>query len=272
MDLRPDDGARRGPPRPLVSAMLKNVIRSAAPTSDSARAGSKAARSAATGWLRPGTTIRPASSGAPKVRCSTGSRRRSAPGTPGSTSGAHYGYTAFALARLVGKRRPRVRLRAGGHDRRMRRSGPCAQSIEPADGAAAGSGSGADARNAPSALDAGNGRRHADVRLRARIRRSRRSSGSIGSGRACTAATARFDGIKIDVQGMEIDVLEGMRDALRRLAAKGRRRAACRREPRAGARLLHDAGYSGEAVAIDPADGEDPARLLDDRSYAFNPA
>jgi hypothetical protein len=37
-------------------------------------------------------------------------------------------------------------------------------------------------------------------------------------------------------------------------------------------RLLSDAGYSGEATAIDPAEGESTSRLLDDRSYAFNPA
>jgi hypothetical protein len=37
-------------------------------------------------------------------------------------------------------------------------------------------------------------------------------------------------------------------------------------------RLLSDAGYSGEATAIDPAQGESASGLLDDRSYAFNPA
>jgi hypothetical protein len=37
-------------------------------------------------------------------------------------------------------------------------------------------------------------------------------------------------------------------------------------------RLLSDAGYSGEATAVDPAHGEGAPRLLDDRSYAFNPA
>jgi Methyltransferase FkbM domain len=106
-----------------------------------------------------------------------------------------------------------------------------------------------------------------------------------GSARAYVdAAFARFDwvwplvhggndtihGIKIDVQGMELEVLDGMRDALRhwRPRVVVELHAGVSRER--VLRLLSDAGYSGQATAIDPA--ENASRLLDDRSYAFNPA
>ena len=79
-------------------------------------------------------------------------------------------------------------------------------------------------------------------------------------------------GMKIDVQGMELDVLDGMRETLRRWRPRVviELHSGVSRERILG--LLNEAGYSREAVAIDPADGEGPARLLDDRSYAFNPA
>jgi FkbM family methyltransferase len=79
-------------------------------------------------------------------------------------------------------------------------------------------------------------------------------------------------GIKIDVQGMELEVLDGMRDALRRWRPRVvvELHAGVSRER--VLRLLSDAGYSGEAIAIDPADTAGAAHLLDDRSYAFTPA
>ena len=71
---------------------------------------------------------------------------------------------------------------------------------------------------------------------------------------------------------MELDVLAGMRDTLARWRPQVvvELHAGVSRERVLN--LLNEAGYSAQAVAIDPSDGEGPARLLDDRSYAFNPA
>jgi FkbM family methyltransferase len=80
------------------------------------------------------------------------------------------------------------------------------------------------------------------------------------------------DGVKIDVQGMELDVLSGMEQLLGRHHPKlvvelhsGVDRAAI-------LDLLHRAGYSREPVAIEPEADESHALLLDDRSYAFRMA
>jgi FkbM family methyltransferase len=81
-----------------------------------------------------------------------------------------------------------------------------------------------------------------------------------------------IDGIKIDVQGMELDVIAGMRRTLEEQRPKlvielhrGVDRAAM-------LRLLEAAGYSAVAEPVEPiADGSAPG-LLDDRSYAFDKA
>jgi FkbM family methyltransferase len=76
-------------------------------------------------------------------------------------------------------------------------------------------------------------------------------------------------GVKIDVQGMELDVLAGMSDLLRR------QRPALVVELHRGvdrarlAELLVDAGYSPEAVAIDASADQPEAPLHDNCSYAF---
>ena len=76
-------------------------------------------------------------------------------------------------------------------------------------------------------------------------------------------------GVKIDVQGMELEVLDGMRDLLRT------HKPALVVELHRGvdrARLLTiltGAGYSPHATPIDAASGATPETLADDRSYAF---
>ena len=78
-----------------------------------------------------------------------------------------------------------------------------------------------------------------------------------------------IDGVKIDVQGMEIRVLRGMTGILRR------------NKPRLAIELHHgvprdelldvlaNAGYSMPGSPIEPLPGESAARYEDDRSYAF---
>ena len=79
-------------------------------------------------------------------------------------------------------------------------------------------------------------------------------------------------GIKIDVQGMEIDALEGMRETL------ATRCPHLVVELHAGVsrdRLLsivRECGYQGTPTAIEPAHDEAAPLFLDDRSYAFAPA
>lgn len=79
-------------------------------------------------------------------------------------------------------------------------------------------------------------------------------------------------GIKIDVQGMEIEVLEGMREALKRW----RPRVVVELHPGVSRdrvlRLLDETGYSRDAVAIEAGGAEATGGLLDDHSYAFHPA
>jgi FkbM family methyltransferase len=83
------------------------------------------------------------------------------------------------------------------------------------------------------------------------------------------AGNAAVHGVKIDVQGMEIDVLVGMRELLHT------QRPAVVIElhhdvDRARVlNLLGDAGYSAEAVPIEPEPEESRPRFLDNHSYAF---
>ena len=76
-------------------------------------------------------------------------------------------------------------------------------------------------------------------------------------------------GVKIDVQGMEIEVLKGMSELLKRFGPKlvvELHRGVDRGE------LLHlvtSLGYSVPATPIEPTAGEVAPLYLDDRSYAF---
>lgn len=80
-----------------------------------------------------------------------------------------------------------------------------------------------------------------------------------------------IDGIKIDVQGMELQTLQGMLGTLKTYLPKlviefhqGVNRAEI-------LKLLAGVGYSSSAVSVEPAEGETQPQYLDDRSYAFYP-
>ncbi len=78
-------------------------------------------------------------------------------------------------------------------------------------------------------------------------------------------------GVKIDVQGMEIEVIAGMEQVLREFSPK------LVVEVHQGVNrdrlldLLETLGYGRVARPIEPAEGEGVPRYLDDRSYCFLP-
>lgn len=193
---------------------------------------------------------------------------------PGDTwidVGAHYGYTAFALSRLVGTGgrvfafEP-VAMTAGCVDRgRALNRFPQLTVVPMGLGAA------------PSL----------EMRRLPLTRGMADSTQAAGAGRAAVDVPfVRFDwlwplvqgdtsaihGVKIDAQGMELDVLSGMRETLSRSKPRVvvELHAGVSRER--VLQLLREIGYSSEAIAIDAPGGERPARLLDDHSYAFTPA
>ncbi len=82
----------------------------------------------------------------------------------------------------------------------------------------------------------------------------------------------RIDGIKIDVQGMEIEALRGMAGLLDEYKPKlvvEVHRGVARGEL---IDLLEAAGYCRQAIAIEPVEGEIEPQYIDDRSYAFRAA
>lgn len=83
---------------------------------------------------------------------------------------------------------------------------------------------------------------------------------------------AAIHGVKIDVQGMELEALTGMLDSLNRW----RPHVVMELHPGVSRNdivaVMARAGYSRTPVAVDPISGEDTPLLLDDRSYAFHPA
>lgn len=81
----------------------------------------------------------------------------------------------------------------------------------------------------------------------------------------------RVDGIKIDVQGMEIDVLEGMAVVARRYKPK------LLIELHSGVSrprlldLISSIGYNRDGRAVEPLPGETDPLYADDRTYLFTP-
>lgn len=196
--------------------------------------------------------------------------RHVAPGETWLDVGAHYGYTTFALARIVG---PQGRV----------------FSFEPvlATAACVDRGRTLNALSQVTVLPFGLGAPATLETRRSPLRRGM-SDSTLPSGDAGASATvyiAHFDwlwplihtgqpaihGIKIDVQGMELEVLAGMQEAVRRWRPRlvvelhhGVDRARL-------LSLLRDLGYSDAAVAVEPVRNERTPLFLDDRSYAFDP-
>jgi FkbM family methyltransferase len=183
--------------------------------------------------------------------------------------GAHYGYTALAMSRLVG---PEGRVFAfepmmatAGHLAKTRVLNDLPQLVvvpmglgEPAD---------------------------MEVRQPATVRGMADSMLDAATGLTDTIMVARLDwlwsrltdggrrihGVKIDVQGMELGTLRGMQGLLRehrpKLVVELHRGV----DRTAVLELLESLGYGKRGTAVEPEIGEVEPRYLDDRSYYFRP-
>lgn len=83
--------------------------------------------------------------------------------------------------------------------------------------------------------------------------------------------TPQIDGVKIDVQGMEIAVLRGMRELIRRFRPKLVVEVHHGVDRSDLLDLLESLGYSRQGQPVEPLPGEVTPQYLDDRSYAFVP-
>ncbi|HTF70105.1 MAG TPA: FkbM family methyltransferase [Edaphobacter sp.] len=81
----------------------------------------------------------------------------------------------------------------------------------------------------------------------------------------------RIDGVKIDVQGMEIEVLKGMRELLRQHKPKLAIELHLGVSRPVVLELLASLGYSRPGKPIEPLPGESVPQYVDDRSYEFLP-
>ena len=88
----------------------------------------------------------------------------------------------------------------------------------------------------------------------------------------CGGDCMQIDGVKIDVQGMEIDAIRGMAGLLSELKPKlvVELHTGVDRDEFLG--LIEQLGYSRQARPVEPVDGESAPQYLDDKSYAFEAA
>ena len=191
---------------------------------------------------------------------------------PGETwldVGAHYGYTALALGRLVG---PVGRVFAfepmvptAGHLGRTRSLNglsqltviPCGLGAPPS----------LELRRLPAVrgmVDTtieSNGEDRAEAFLVARL-------DSLWT--AIAGRERRIDGVKVDVQGMEIEAISGMGALLREFHPKLVIEVHRGVDRGRLIDLLESFGYSRVGLPIDPAPNETEAQYLDDRSYCWS--
>ena len=78
-----------------------------------------------------------------------------------------------------------------------------------------------------------------------------------------------IDGVKIDVQGMEVEVLNGMIETLRRQHPKLVVEVHHGVDRKELLGLIETAGYSRQAMPIEPIEGEVEPQYVNDRSYYF---
>ena len=180
--------------------------------------------------------------------------------------GAHYGYTAIALSRLVGRDGRVFAFEP------MRETADCiAQTRRLND------------LSQLTVVPYGLGRPDTAASVALPTVRGMADRTIMGQHRLETIEVARFDwlwpqindgnpvvhGIKIDVQGMELEVLTGMERTLvvhKPLLVIELHRGVDRV---ALLDLLHSVGYSLPAMPVQPTAGESTPLLLDDRSYVF---
>lgn len=193
-------------------------------------------------------------------------RRNARPGETWLDIGAHYGYTAIALCGLVG---PEGRVYAfeplpasAGHVNETRRLNSLRQL---------------------SVIPMGLG-----LTTSLEVRRLSTVRGMIDSTLPSAdweenVVVARFDwlwplisgrdltfhGIKIDVQGMELEVLQGMRGSLRSFQPRVALEFHKGVDRQAILCTLAECGYGMPGTPIEPVAGEATPRYLDNRSYAF---
>jgi FkbM family methyltransferase len=81
----------------------------------------------------------------------------------------------------------------------------------------------------------------------------------------------RIHGVKIDVQGMEIEVIKGMRELLKNNKSKLVVEVHPGVDRERLLTLIREIGYSDVATPIEPVGNEQVAKYFDDKSYAFHP-
>jgi FkbM family methyltransferase len=192
---------------------------------------------------------------------------------PGDTwldVGAHYGYTAFALGRLVGATgrvfafEP-VATTAQCVDQGRVLNGLSQLTVLPV---GLGAADGTEVRRLGTSRGMADSTLHGDQTSWADVPLAKLD----WLWPQVHGGTPDIHGIKIDVQGMEIEALAGMRGTLTRW------RPPVVLELHSGVdrsrvlSLLASCGYSMQALAIDPARDERTPRWLDNRSYAFSRA